>query len=219
MNAERPLGISILSVLLWIGGILTVLLGLTAMFAGIAIAFADPSGAGAGLAISALALPAIGLGVAYCAVGGGLWRLSSWAWWVVVVGRVLSAVTALIFLAAVPVLALLVGIPIVLSIDVLILIYLLTPRVREAFRVGVARRPVRLSSSAGQRCPNPGCRLQLDSRWRYCPYCLASLAESARPSSRGQDSQRCANPSCGIKLRRGWRNCPYCLAVAVAVAR
>lgn len=217
MQTQRPLGIAILSILWWIGGLFALLFGLGLILIGIAIDLSATVEEGSAFLITALlALPPLILGVASCLVGRSLWRLDAWAWWVVTVITALFVVAGLIPLLIAPALILL-GIPFGLLIDVVILIYLLTPGVREAFGMGMAHRPAPRQQSAARRCPNPACGMELRGGWQYCPYCQSPLV-AAVPSPREsrQHPALCPNPACRKEIRPGWNYCPYCLAAVAA---
>jgi len=84
---HRPFVITLLAILIIIGGVIVIVIGIAvALFAGLlGFAVAGPAGAALGGAIG-LVIIIIG---AICLVAGlGLWRLRGWAWWLatIVVG-------------------------------------------------------------------------------------------------------------------------------------
>lgn len=218
MKSEPPLGIAILSILYWIRGILGILAGLVVLsigaLAAAAITDIDPelgadTGAVVFLVFALLAFAIIGLGVLICAVGRGLWQLKSWAWWVALILSTLSVVGSLVHIAVASQLSLspFLALP-DLVIDGIVVVYLLTPGVREAFGIGAPRAaPVRYRA-VYPRCSNPSCGAEMRPGWKYCPRCLIpSGSQAVSPSVR-----HCTNPACRRSVEPGWSYCPYCLA-------
>lgn len=211
MELERPIGIAVLSILHWIGGVLGILWGLALLFLGALAATAIPDDVGAAvlLALAGLALLSIAVGVFDCAVGRGLWRLDKWAWWAALILTVLSALGVLANLAlgayaSWPLLAIF-G----LLIDAIVFIYLLTPGVQEAFGVAASRpAAVPQRTTAHPRCLNPACGAEIRSTWRHCPRCLTPAGHQPVLPPVGQ----CSNRACGRPIQRGWSYCPHCLA-------
>ncbi len=124
----RPLGITILAIILAIFGILA-LLGVILGFIGVS----QLGGAVAGAATVALIIAAI-FAIAYLVLAWGLWTLKPWAFWATVVVMVLSLLEALFGLIVQHTglgLTSIIG----LIIPIVVLIYLFADRnVRAAFR-------------------------------------------------------------------------------------
>ncbi len=118
-DMRRPLGITIIAILLFIGAILGIVTGLMSL--GV---FGASSNAPAGVVTLVLA-------VIQFIVALGLWRLAKWAWSVaviVVVLRVAAEIWALVAGAG------LAAVIVSLVINVIILLYLMSGGVRSAFR-------------------------------------------------------------------------------------
>ena len=126
---SRPLGITIIAVLLGVSALLAVvflILGLTRV---------SVAGMGAGMTpgTSTILLAALVIGIFEIAVAWGLWTLRSWAFWTVVVIEVIRVLLGLYDIVIVRE-AIIAGI-VSLIIPVIILIYLFADRsVRAAFR-------------------------------------------------------------------------------------
>jgi len=116
---DRPLGVTILCILSWIGSI--ILIGLGAVGAIAALALAIP------LAV-VLALTILIIGILLFFVTFALWQLKMWAWWLVIILNVIQIVlgigSAVSQGSAGPIIGII--------IPVIIVIYLWT--VREHFR-------------------------------------------------------------------------------------
>src|SRR5216684_2937832 len=138
---NRPVGVTILAILEFIGAVILVLLGIGSIVGmGLLCAAMSQSGGGSAGAGGIMAVIGGALSVfcfifaAICALlGWGLWKLKNWARIIVIVLAVLGAVFALLgllqFSAAVAV-----GIVIRLAINGLIVWYLLRPDVAAAFK-------------------------------------------------------------------------------------
>lgn len=131
----RPLGVTILAILEFVGGVLALLLGLFFMAVGPYVAELF-----AGTAVPPLLSALLGvLGVVFLVaglvallVGWGLWTGKGWAWWIVVVLEVLGVVSSLAGLAM--------GDPsslLGLLIAALILYYFFKPHVKDFFGVRI----------------------------------------------------------------------------------
>jgi hypothetical protein len=84
--ADRPLGVSILCILSWIGSIILIGLGSIGAIAAIAI------GAPLGLLLS---LSILIIGILLFFVTFGLWQLKSWAFWIVMILNIIQIVLAI----------------------------------------------------------------------------------------------------------------------------
>jgi hypothetical protein len=131
-STQRPIGVTILAVLAIIGGVLGILGGVLILLGGGIIAASGVEGAGAvGGLIIVFAVISIVIGVLYLAFGIGAWGLKPWAWMLGVIGAALSILSSLfqvIFLQS-DFTSQIVSI----VISVIILVYLFTPGVRQAF--------------------------------------------------------------------------------------
>src|ERR1700694_2316503 len=83
-NMSRPLGVTIISILLGINGILLIIVGLTAVLAG--------GVTGAGFIFFVGWIPLI-FGILSLILAWGLWNLRPWAYWTAVVLEALSVIT------------------------------------------------------------------------------------------------------------------------------
>ncbi|MFX1519636.1 MAG: hypothetical protein ACFFCD_06930 [Promethearchaeota archaeon] len=110
--ADRPIGVTIICILQWIGAIVLIALGALAAIAGLA--------GGYGWAFIAGAIMLI-LGIIMFFITFGLWQLKKWAWWITIILNVIS----IIFSAAG-------GAFFGVIIPLIVLIYLII--VREHFR-------------------------------------------------------------------------------------
>jgi len=114
---SRPIGVSILAILVVLGGVLFLL-------SGIAILLFSAAFALGGLGIFGLAGSILGgivliFGIIWIAVGLGLWNLRGWAWWLAVIVMVLTILGGI-------------SAPAVIVVPLIILIYLVL--VRNHFR-------------------------------------------------------------------------------------
>ncbi len=80
---DRPLGVTILCILSWIGAIILIGLGAIGAIASIAI------GSGLGLVLS---LTILIIGILLFFVTFALWQLKMWAWWIVIILNVIQIV-------------------------------------------------------------------------------------------------------------------------------
>jgi hypothetical protein len=211
---QRPLGVTLLSLLFWAEGVCTLAAAL--LFVGSAL-FASSllldASVGAGVAGMVLALFVGlligGIGVLYCLEGHGLWRLRPWARTVAIVLAVLAIVPlALLCLleigiavvggaaGLVPVAGLafaavwIGGHLLALALPALILWYLCTAEIAAAFR-------------------QPGPFAEADAYADAWPGGDEGQIAAA-PTAAGP---RCTNPACGRELRGGWTHCPYCRGI------
>ena len=94
-NAEhgRPLGVSVIAVVVMAFGAVVAVLGLARMLLGFVSGIMDAP-RGAGLEFLA-GLGGLILGGAYILAGFGLWRMRAWAWWLAVLAGVVGFVLAL----------------------------------------------------------------------------------------------------------------------------
>ena len=129
VGRQRPLGITIISIILWIIGVISLLFVILG-FIGVA-AFVHNSALGAaatvGLIIGAL------IAIAEIILGWGLWTLKAWAFWATVIVEAIRVIDALYsWLVAHNSLG---AVIVSLIIGLAILIYLFADRnVRAAFR-------------------------------------------------------------------------------------
>jgi hypothetical protein len=131
-STQRPMGVTILAVLAIIGGVLGILGGILILLGGGLIAASGVEGAAAvGGLVIVFAILSIVIGALYLAFGIGAWGLKPWAWMLGVIGAGLSLLSALfqiIFLQS-DITSQIVGI----AISIIILVYLFTPPVKQAF--------------------------------------------------------------------------------------
>jgi len=117
--ADRPLGVTILCILSWIGAIILIGLGVIGAIASLAIG----SGLGLVLRVSILVI-----GILLFFVTFALWQLKMWAWWLVIILNIIQIVlgigSAVFQGSAGPIIGII--------IPVIIVIYLWT--VRDHFR-------------------------------------------------------------------------------------
>ena len=209
MKPERPIGVAVLSILYWIGGVLGVLVGVLLL----SVSALAPDVA-IFLLLAGFGLLYVALGVLGCAVGRGLWELKTWAWWAVLILTVLSTLVGLVELAVpfypdAPPWAPVPG----LFINGVVFVYMFTPGVQEAFGIATRRAThVAHGAIAHLRCLNPSCGTGLSPEWKYCPRCLTPAGRQAVSSK----TRLCANRACRRPVQRGWSHCPYCLASVAA---
>jgi hypothetical protein len=113
---DRPTGVSVVSVLMWIIGILNIIVGLVAI---------GP--------FPVLGVISLALGIAAIAFGVGIWQLQEWAWAGTLVLEGLDAISRLYLLfrgGAGSAFGRIVG----LILNIVIIVYLLQPDVRRVFR-------------------------------------------------------------------------------------
>ena len=124
---NRPIGVTIIAILVIIGGILGILGGLAGF--GLFGSTAADAVAGSETLASVYAGTILVVSIVQLAVGIGLWMLKSWAWTlavVVVILRVVGDVFSLFFGVAINTL-------ITLAIHLVIMWYLFRPEVKQAF--------------------------------------------------------------------------------------
>jgi hypothetical protein len=127
--AARPTGITILAVLSAIGGIFAILGGLGAVVGGGFVGAVTGSGALGGM-VTLIGLALLVLGVVELILAYGLWGLQPWAWQLGAILQVASVVIAILeVLAGYPVSSVVISV----VIAGIILYYLNTPAVRQAF--------------------------------------------------------------------------------------
>lgn len=179
---ERPMGLSIVSILWGISGGLTVLIGLITVIAG--AAFASWIGAVDSNAGGTAFLIGLMFGLVFIAIGGfgfavavGLWNMRAWAWWVAVVLTGLTVLLELLSLLTVPLAFLSVGTLLFLLLHIGTLVYLLMDEARDACGIsaGGSRPMPRPAAHREDVCPNPACRTPVRSSWRFCAVCSTPL--------------------------------------------
>jgi hypothetical protein len=127
-SSQRPTGVTILAVLAIIGGILGILVGLLGVLGGGAVAASLDAGAG-GLII-VFSIISIVIGALYLAFGIGAWSLKPWAWMLGVIGAGLSLLSSIAQMIITQNIG---GNILGAVIAAVILFYLFTPPVKQAF--------------------------------------------------------------------------------------
>ena len=127
VQRERPMGVTILAVLAIIGGLLALLGALGLLLGGAALASVD---GGVGGMAMLLGVGALVLAVLYLAFGFGAWTLKPWAWTLGVASQVLQLVLIIVNIVVFGFQA---GQIINILIAAVILYYLFTPPIRQAF--------------------------------------------------------------------------------------
>jgi len=99
MAKKQPWGITLATILLLVGGVLTLLGALTSLFLGTILGLSfglagDVSGY-AGMLMIFMAMIYIAISIAYLAVAYFLWNHETWAWWVALILAVLGLVMGL----------------------------------------------------------------------------------------------------------------------------
>lgn len=132
VERKRPFGITILAILLLFGGIIGLCLPTFLLMGSGLFGLAGVIGSAVGLVgIIAALLMLIGP-ILQIVVALGALNLRGWAWWLGIVATGLSLVGAAIhILNGMPVWPTLASV----ALPIIILVYLLTPRVRDAFQV------------------------------------------------------------------------------------
>ncbi len=132
VKPERPLGVTILAVLAFLGGILLILVGILAAALGAAFATAMIHGVPGFPAFlaAALGIALIVGGVIELIIGWGLWKGAGWAWWLTVIFTALGLLIAIASLVSGNV-----GSVVSLIIDGIILYYFFKPHVKAFFGV------------------------------------------------------------------------------------
>ena len=133
--AQRPLGITILAILGIIGGVLGLLSGCGAIAGGALVgALGAQAGVGAvaagGGLLGLLGIVALAMAVGWIAFGIGAWTLKPWAW---MLGLILVGVSIVIALVTVLTSGDFGSQIIGLAIDAVMVYYLMTPEVKQAF--------------------------------------------------------------------------------------
>lgn len=129
MTDQRPTGITILAVLQFIGGILSLLGGIGLLFAGATATPGGGPGATSGVA-TVFGLGLIVSGTIGLIAGYGLFTLKGWGWLLAVIFSILNILSAVWnLIQGNAILSAIVG----LVISGLILYYLYTPTVKRAF--------------------------------------------------------------------------------------
>ena len=123
--AQRPTGVSVLAVLMIIGGVLGIIGSLTA------VALLSTLAGTAGLLLAFVVIVPLIIAVVQVVVGVGLWKLLSWAWMAAIVITVIGAIFTIISLISGGSVA---SNIISLAIDALIVWYLFRPEVKSVFR-------------------------------------------------------------------------------------
>jgi len=133
--AQRPLGITILAILGIIGGVLGLLGGCGAIAGGALVgALGAQAGVGAvaagGGLLGLLGIVALAMAVGWIAFGIGAWTLKPWAW---MLGLILVGVSIVVALVTVLTGGDFGSQIISLAIDAVMVYYLMTPEVKQAF--------------------------------------------------------------------------------------
>ena len=133
--AQRPLGITILAILGIIGGVLGLLGGCGAIAGGALVgALGAQAGVGAvaagGGLLGLLGIVALAMAVGWIAFGIGAWTLKPWAW---MLGLILVGVSIVVALVTVLTGGDFGSQIINLAIDAVMVYYLMTPEVKQAF--------------------------------------------------------------------------------------
>ena len=133
--AQRPLGITILAILGIIGGVLGLLGGCGAIAGGALVgALGAQAGVGAvaagGGLLGLLGIVALAMAVGWIAFGIGAWTLKPWAW---MLGLILVGVSIVVALVTVLTSGDFGSQIINLAIDAVMVYYLMTPEVKQAF--------------------------------------------------------------------------------------
>jgi uncharacterized membrane protein (DUF2068 family) len=136
---SRPVGVTILAILAILGGIALLCLGGLSVLGGTVASGSLSAAGGAAVAANSGLITAIGgvlavLGVLYIVMAVGLLQLKGWAW---TLGIVLSALSLILDVAQIVQKPSTLGQQLVsIVISLVILVYLFTPRVRQAFGRG-----------------------------------------------------------------------------------
>ena len=186
---ERPTGIAVVSIIWWTFSGLTILFGLAVIGLGSAIASVlSGFGAAGGTAFVFFLLfgvAFIAVGLLGIAVGAGLWRLETWAWWGAIVLTSLVLLFEFFLFGGLPIAALTSFGLLALLLQIGSLIYLCLPEARDACGIGSPgreRRRVSRKPTRELRCPNPSCGRELRPHWEYCPYCMTRLSARRSPA-------------------------------------
>jgi len=100
MERARPLGVTIVAILMIIGGIILIVGGVLGLFAGIAFSALDLSGIGAVVtAILAVSIIVIALGIVSLFVSWGLIKGKSWAWIITIILAIITVITSIVGIA------------------------------------------------------------------------------------------------------------------------
>jgi hypothetical protein len=92
-DTGRPLGVSVIAVVVMAFGVVTAVLGLLGMLVGFVSGIMDsPRGGGREFLAGVAGLV---LGAAYVIAGIGLWNLRPWAWWLATIAGAVGFVIAL----------------------------------------------------------------------------------------------------------------------------
>jgi hypothetical protein len=92
-GSRRPLGVTVLAVVVVAFGIVTALLGLVDVLAGIVVGVMNSPRAGGRALLDGIA--SLLLGAVLVVAGAGLWALRPWAWWLAVLTGIVGVVLAL----------------------------------------------------------------------------------------------------------------------------
>lgn len=90
MQKHRPLGVTIIAILIVIAGILTLLVGIGSVAIGPII--------GISLVFIAFGVISLAIGIAYLAMGYGLWRGRGWAWTISTIVLIIGIIVDMISL-------------------------------------------------------------------------------------------------------------------------
>lgn len=92
-TGRRPLGVSVLALVVLAFGLVSAVLGLIDILSGIAIGVMhSPNAGGRALLVG---VPLALIGAVYLVAGAGLWSLRPWAWWLAVAAGTVGFVLAL----------------------------------------------------------------------------------------------------------------------------
>jgi hypothetical protein len=92
-KTNRPLGVTLIAIVVMVFGAVAALFGLLGMLSGFAIGLMGFPG-GAGFAFLA-GFVGLVLGLVYICAGIGLWNLNPWAWWLAFLAGIIGFVFAL----------------------------------------------------------------------------------------------------------------------------
>ena len=100
MERARPLGVTIVAILMIIGGIILIVGGVLGLVAGIAFSALDLTEMGVFVtAILAVSILVIALGIASLFVSWGLIKAKSWAWTITIILAIITVITSIVGIA------------------------------------------------------------------------------------------------------------------------
>lgn len=91
-TGRRPLGVSVLAIVVLAFGVVTAVLGLIDVLSGIVVGVMDSSRSGGRMLLAGAV--SLVLGGVYLLAGAGLWSLRPWAWWLAVLAGIVGFVLA-----------------------------------------------------------------------------------------------------------------------------